>query len=76
MYLVVVAPSGSMASEVAGLFELAYQPVCRTLGEVDACSDVPKTDARLLRDADQDSSVLGEKRGHRRTVWLLLDEFK
>lgn len=76
MYLVVVAPSDSMPSEVAGLFELAYQPVCRALGEVDARRDVPKTGARLFRDADQDSSVLGEQRGHRRTVCLLRKEFK
>lgn len=76
MYLVVVAPSDSMPSEVAGLLKLAYQPVRGTFGQVDARCDVAEAGAWLLRDADQDSSVLGEERGHDRTVCPVGSKFK
>ena len=65
-----------MPSEVAGLLELAHQPVRGAFGEVDAGCDVAEANARLLRDADQDSSVLGEERGHERTVCSVGNEFK
>lgn len=58
---VLVAPAVALAREVPGVHELADDAMGGAFGDTYCLSDLTQANPRILRDADQDASVVREE---------------
>src|SRR5207244_10703008 len=66
---VAVAPAVSLAGEVARCLELGDDAVGGALGDPDPLADLPQGQPGLIRDAEQQLTVVGQERPFRRGSW-------
>ena len=59
--LVLVAPALSLTQHIALLDQLGEDPVSGALGDPHRSGDVAQANPRIMSDADQDMSVVGQK---------------
>ena len=59
--VVAVSPPDALALDIAGLDEVGNDALCRSLGDANCLGDVPQAGVRILMEAEEHLSVVGEE---------------